>query len=62
MSGKPTDPTTEAALRELDVAALNFAYQAINIASVRSQYVSGGRDSPRCGRWCPSAKPRGRRR
>ena len=40
MSGKPTDPTTEAALRELDVAALNFAYQAINIASVRSQYVS----------------------
>lgn len=39
MSNKPVDPTTEAALRQLEATALNFAYQAINISSVRSLYV-----------------------
>lgn len=39
MSMKPQDPAVEEAIRELEVAALNFAYQAINISSVRSEYV-----------------------
>lgn len=33
------DPQTEAALRQLEVTALNFAYQATNIASVRAEYT-----------------------
>lgn len=36
---KAASPELEAALRQMESAALNFAYQAINIASVRSQYI-----------------------
>lgn len=36
---KPDDSTVEEAIRQLEVASLNFAYQAINISTVRSEYV-----------------------
>lgn len=36
---KALDPQTEIALRQLEVTALNFAYQATNIASVRAEYT-----------------------
>lgn len=39
MSANSLNAETEKALRQLDVAALNFAYQSINIANVRSAYV-----------------------
>ncbi len=39
MSTKPSNPTTEEAIRQLEVTALNIAYQANNIASVRSAYT-----------------------
>lgn len=39
MSMKPADPAAEEAIRQLEVTALNFAYQTINISTVRSEYV-----------------------
>ena len=36
---KPANPELEAALRQTEVAALNFAYRFINISSIRSQYI-----------------------
>lgn len=39
MSQKPVDAATQAAIRQFESAALNFAYQAINIAQVRSEYI-----------------------
>lgn len=39
MSAKPWDASAEQAIREFEATALAFAYQAINIAQVRSEYV-----------------------
>lgn len=39
MTAKPLDPAVETALRQFEATALNFAYQAINISSVRSEYI-----------------------
>lgn len=39
MSRKPEDRQTEEALRLLESTALNYAYQAINIQQVRSEYI-----------------------
>jgi len=36
---RPLDPNTEQAIRALESTAINFAYQAINISSVRSEYI-----------------------
>lgn len=36
---KPVDHEAEIAIRQLEVTALNFAYQATNIASIRSEYA-----------------------
>ncbi len=36
---KPNNPELEEALRQTEVAALNFAYRFINISSIRSQYI-----------------------
>ncbi|MEL6531215.1 MAG: bacteriocin class II family protein [Pseudomonadota bacterium] len=39
MTQRPIDPHTEQAIRALESTAINFAYQAINISSVRSRYI-----------------------
>lgn len=39
MTQKPMDPHAEQAIRALESSAINFAYQAINISQVRSQYI-----------------------
>ncbi|MEM9501740.1 MAG: bacteriocin class II family protein [Pseudomonadota bacterium] len=39
MSDKPPNPQTEEAIRLLESTAINFAYQGINIAQVRSEYI-----------------------
>ncbi|MEI5665259.1 hypothetical protein WBO78_07765 [Bosea sp. CCNWLW174] len=44
MSTKQPDPALEAAIRQLEATALSFAYQATNIASVRSEYIRRTRE------------------
>lgn len=39
MSEKPPNPQVEEALRLLESTAINFAYQGINIAEVRQEYI-----------------------
>ncbi len=39
MTERALDPSTEQAIRAFEATAINFAYQAINIAEVRSRYI-----------------------
>ncbi|WP_298467848.1 bacteriocin class II family protein [uncultured Erythrobacter sp.] len=39
MTQRQMDPNTEQAIRALESSAINFAYQFINISSVRSRYI-----------------------